>query len=110
MRPSGNDGVVKGRECVPALKALSDETRLRILRALSKDPLDVSQIADRLSVSSYNMSKHLRVLREAGLLQVERDGKRRLYSLAESVRGQLAANQNVLDLGCCTFRFDRLPK
>ena len=101
---------MKGLECLPALKALSEETRLRILRALSKEPLDVSQIAERLGVSSYNASKHLRVLRDASLLQVQREGKRRLYSLSPSVKGQLASNRNVLDLGCCTFRFDQLPR
>ncbi len=101
---------MKGLECVPALRALSEETRLRILRALSKEPHDVSQIADRLGVSSYNASKHLRVLRDVGLVQVERAGKRRLYSLSPSVEGQLASNKNILDLGCCTFRFDQLPQ
>jgi DNA-binding transcriptional ArsR family regulator len=101
---------MQGLECVGALKALSEETRLRILRAVSGEPLDVSQIAERLSVSPYNVSKHLRVLRDAGLLQVQRQGKRRLYSLTPTVKGQLATNQNVLDLGCCTFRFDQLPQ
>lgn len=95
---------------MPALKALSEETRLRILRIVSEKPHDVTEIAERLSVSSYNASKHLRILRDAGLLQVERAGKRRLYSLASSVKGQLASNRNILDLGCCTFRFDQLPK
>jgi DNA-binding transcriptional ArsR family regulator len=101
---------VQGFECVGALKALSEETRLRILRAVSDEALDVSKISERLRVSAYNVSKHLRVLRDAGLLQVERQGKRRLYSLTPSLKGQLESNQNVLDLGCCTFRFDQLPR
>jgi DNA-binding transcriptional ArsR family regulator len=101
---------MQGLECVPALKALSDETRLRILRAVSGKPLDVSDLAERLQVSPYNVSKHLRVMRESGLLQVERDGKRRVYSLTPGVKGQLASNKNCLDLGCCTFRFDQLPR
>ena len=98
---------MQGVECVPALKALSDETRLRILRALAEGPLDVTELSERLGVSSYNASKHLRVLREARLLQVERDGRRRLYSVPK--RGdQLKVVGDVLDLGCCTFRFKQL--
>ncbi len=104
------DGMVKGLECVPALKALSEETRLRILRAVSREACEVGEIAQRLGISPYNTSKHLRVLRDAGLLRVERDGKRRLYSLSDDVRGQRTSNRNVLDLGCCTFRFDQLPE
>ena len=101
---------MQGLECIGALKALSEETRLRILRAVSEEPLDVSQISTRLGVSAYNVSKHLLVLKDAGLLQVEPQGKRRLYSLTPSVKGQLPTNENVLDLGCCTFRFNQLPQ
>ncbi len=99
---------MQGLECVGALKALGEESRLRILRVVSNEPLDVSQIADRLHISPYNVSKHLRVLRDARLLQVQREGKRRLYSLAPGVSG--TRRLKVLDLGCCTFRVDRLPQ
>jgi DNA-binding transcriptional ArsR family regulator len=104
----GHHGFVQGLECVGALKALGEESRLRILRAVSDHPLDVSQIAGRLRISPYNVSKHLRVLRDAGLLQVQREGKRRLYSMARGVSG--TRGLKVLDLGCCTFRVDRLPQ
>jgi DNA-binding transcriptional ArsR family regulator len=99
-----------GLDCIAALKALGEETRLRILRLLFKEPLSVNEIADRLQVSQYNVSKHLRVMREAGLLETERDGKQRLYSVSPKFRNQMAINKNVLDLGCCTFRCDQLPK
>jgi DNA-binding transcriptional ArsR family regulator len=101
---------VQGLECIGALKALGEETRLRILRAVSDNPLDVSQLSERLHVTPYNVSKHLRILRVAGLLQVQREGKRRLYSVTPGVKGDLASNQSCLDLGCCTFRFDQLPR
>jgi len=99
-----------GLNCIAALKALGEETRLRILRLLFKDALNVNEIADKLEVSQYNVSKHLRIMREAGLLEVEKQGQQRLYSVVEDLKAQVAANNNVLDLGCCTFRLDRLPK
>lgn len=99
-----------GLDCIAALKALGEESRLRILRLLFKDPLSVSRISERLEISQYNVSKHLRIMREAGLLEVEKKGKLRLYGVPRDLKSQVAANNNVLDLGCCTFRFDKLPK
>ena len=66
----------------------------------------MGEIARRVGVSQYNVSKHLRILREAGLLQVEKRGRRHLYALPEAIRRQ-AADGSVLDLGCCSFQFDR---
>jgi DNA-binding transcriptional ArsR family regulator len=101
---------VTGLDCIAALKALGEETRLRILRLLFQEELSVNEISERLSVSQYNVSKHLRILREAGLLETEKQGQQRLYRVASGLKKRLAANNNVLDLGCCTFRFDQLPK
>ena len=99
-----------GLGCISALKALGEETRLRILRLLLRERLSVNEISERLKVSPYNISKHLRVMREAGLLEIEKHGQQRLYSVATSLKSQVAANNNVLDLGCCTFRLDKLPR
>lgn len=96
--------------CIAALRALGEETRLRILRLLFKEPLSVNEIAERLGVSQYNVSKHLRIMREAGLLELEKQGKQRLYSIVDDLKAKVAANNNILDLGCCTFRLDKLPK
>jgi DNA-binding transcriptional ArsR family regulator len=101
---------MNGLDCIAALKALGEETRLRMLRLLFKEQLGVNAIAERLEVSQYNVSKHLRVLREAGLLEVEKQGQQRLYSVVNDLKAQVAANNNILDLGCCTFRLDKLPK
>jgi len=101
---------VTGLNCIAALKALGEETRLRILRLLFKEQFSVNKISERLDVSQYNVSKHLRIMREAGLLKTEKRGKQRLYTVADKLKSQAVANNNVLDLGCCTFRLDRLPK
>ncbi len=99
-----------GLDCIAALKALGEETRLRILRLLYQEELSVNDISERLQATQYNVSKHLRILREAGLLESRKLGKQRLYGVAESLKSRVAANNNVLDLGCCTFRFERLPR
>ena len=57
--------------------------RVRIVGLLIDGPMDVSEIAKRLGVSQYNVSKHLRILREAGLLQVEKSGRQHRYALRE---------------------------
>ena len=99
-----------GLNCIAALKALGEESRLRILPLLFKEQLSVSEITERLNLSQYNVSKHLRVMREAGLLETKKQGKLRLYRVTPELKRKVTANNNVLDLGCCTFRFDRLPK
>lgn len=95
--------VQEPHDCVVALKALGEETRVRIVGPLIDEPMEVNEIARRLAVSAYNVSKHLRILREAGLLEVEKDGRRHLYKLPEATSTRAAG---VLDLGCCSFQFD----
>ena len=92
------------------LKALGEMNRLRIMRLLLKEQLGVNTIAHRLRLSEYNVSKHLRILKEAGLLEMEKSGKQRIYGVTCQLRNELTANRNVLELGCCTFRLDRLPE
>ncbi len=88
------------------LKALADETRWRIVRELLARPLTVGELVGRLDVSQYNVSKHVRILREAGILETERDGKHVECRVTGDFRKRLARGGNVLDLGCCSFRFD----
>ena len=97
--------MVHASDCVVALRALGEETRVRIVGLLMERSRDVTEIANELAVSPYNVSKHLRVLREAGLLEVEKDGRQRLYALPDAIRRQAAAGK-VLDLGCCSFQFE----
>jgi DNA-binding transcriptional ArsR family regulator len=101
---------VKGLDCIAALKALGEQTRLRILRLLFKERLSVTEISERLNASQYNISKHLRIMREAGLLEIEKRGQQHLYTVASKLKSQAAANNRTLDLGCCTFRLDKHPK
>ncbi len=64
-----------------ALNALSDPTRRALLECLRKRPHSVGELAHRLPVSQPAVSQHLRVLREARLVTLRKDGARRIYSL-----------------------------
>ena len=93
--------------CISWLKALGDETRWRLVRELLTRSQTVGELVERLGVSQYNVSKHLRVLREAGIIAGARNGRHMECSIAPAFARRLVQNQDVLDLGCCTFRFGR---
>jgi DNA-binding transcriptional ArsR family regulator len=97
-------------DCICALKALGEETRLRILRLLLKKERSVNEIVTALGATQYNISRHLRVLREAALVTVTKHAQQRVYALAGDFRSHLSENSNVLDLGCCQFDFNKLPR
>lgn len=101
---------VNGIDCISALKALGEETRLRMLRLLFKEQLSVTEISEKLQVSPYNVSKHLRIMREAGLVETEKQAQKRLYTVSAHLKPQIAANKGTLDLGCCLFRLEKLPR
>jgi len=66
-------------------KALSDPTRREVLKLLRGGPQSAGELASHFDVSKPTMSVHFRVLKEAGLVEVERDGKSMIYSLRMSV-------------------------
>jgi DNA-binding transcriptional ArsR family regulator len=68
---------------VELFKALSDETRLRLVVLLHKRELCVCQIEAALGISQTKASRHLAILRRAGLLKSRRNGLWVYYSLAE---------------------------
>lgn len=63
--------------------ALGDHTRRAILELLAAGPLSVQEVADRLPVSRPAVSRHLRLLRESGLVTGERDGVRHVFRLSD---------------------------
>lgn len=76
-------------------EALGDPHRREILRLLSRDDLPVGRIADALPISRPAVSRHLRLLKEAGMVSERAEGTRRIYHLrdegAEAVRAYLEA-------------------
>jgi len=62
-------------------KAISDETRQKIMKLCCCNSLSVSEIVDKLEVSQPTVSHHLAILRDADLVTVREDGKQTFYSL-----------------------------
>jgi DNA-binding transcriptional ArsR family regulator len=66
---------------VSAFEALADPTRRRIVELVSEGERSAGEIASAFAISRPGVSKHLRVLREHGVIRSRSDGTRRLYSL-----------------------------
>jgi len=64
-----------------SFEVLADPTRRRILNLLLENERTVGELTGRLDMSQPAVSKHLRILREAGLVAVRVDAQRRVYRL-----------------------------
>jgi DNA-binding transcriptional ArsR family regulator len=71
--------------------ALSDPARRRILELVRQRERSVGELVERLGLSQPGVSKHLRVLREAGLVRVRADGRRRWYGVRAEPLAELDA-------------------
>src|SRR6478735_6191665 len=87
------------------LQALSDPSRRTVLEILRDHPATAGELADALPIARPGVSRHLRVLREAGLVDVRHEAQRRIYTLRpealvevdEWLDGYRALWQNRLD-------------
>jgi DNA-binding transcriptional ArsR family regulator len=73
-----------------AYSALAEPSRRRILDLLRDGERSVNDLVARIGLSQPGVSKHLRVLREAGLVEVRPDGKRRWYGLRAEPLAEVA--------------------
>ena len=64
-----------------ALRALADDSRRTMLETLADGPASAGELAALLPIARPGVSRHLRVLREAGLVEVRQVAQRRVYSL-----------------------------
>jgi DNA-binding transcriptional ArsR family regulator len=71
--------------------ALADPSRLRIVEAMKSGECAVGDIAERMDIHQSGVSRHLRILAEAGIVQMRADGQKRLYSLRKEAFDQLEA-------------------
>ncbi|TLY43206.1 MAG: winged helix-turn-helix transcriptional regulator [Nitrospirae bacterium] len=94
------------RQCAGVLRALGDETRLRILESLLVREKCVGELVAEVGKQQPHVSHHLRILREAGLIEGIREGQRVCYRVSPSIQRQLKdARQQAIDLGCCRISF-----
>jgi DNA-binding transcriptional ArsR family regulator len=73
-------------------RALSDPTRREILELLRSGPRTSGEIADKFSTSWATISRHLSVLKDAGLILAERDGQHVVYELNTTVFQEVVEN------------------
>ena len=66
---------------IDSLQALADPTRFRIVEILRDGELAVNDIVGNVQIDQSGVSRHLRILHEAGFVQMRPEGQRRFYSL-----------------------------
>nr|WP_082222333.1 metalloregulator ArsR/SmtB family transcription factor [Mesorhizobium loti] len=71
--------------------ALTDPTRLRIVNAMKTGECAVGDIVESMDIHQSDVSRHLRILWKAGIVQMRPDGHKRLYSLRKEAFEQLDA-------------------
>jgi len=97
--------------CAELLHALAAPERLRIVRSLLDGPKNVTAIAAMLKIALVNVSHHLTVLRQAGLVRNKKQGRFVLYSLTPGVlqaEGEGGGAQYI-NLGCCRLELPTPP-
>ena len=73
------------------MQLVAERRRQEILRLVWQEELPVGELVERLELSYAGVSQHLALVREAGLVTVRREGKRRLYRADRERLGPLAA-------------------
>ena len=94
---------VNADDCAQRLRAVADGERLRIVCLLQPGAKNVTEIAEGLGVSVVNASHHLKVLRQAAVVQTQRSGRKVYYRLSDGV---FPREPDELDLGCCTLHIE----
>jgi ArsR family transcriptional regulator len=90
--------------CVGPLRGLADPTRVAVIPHLHCGPLDVLELARRLRIEQSLLSHHLRVLRDASLVEARREGKHVLYRVPDLIQRSVR-DGDAIDLGCCQLSF-----
>jgi ArsR family transcriptional regulator len=81
LRIYGIEDLEVMHELIKAMKALSDETRIRILKVLLERECCVCEVMQALDISQTRASRNLRLLQDAGFLKLRKDGLWSLYSI-----------------------------
>ncbi|HEV3079968.1 MAG TPA: metalloregulator ArsR/SmtB family transcription factor [Gemmataceae bacterium] len=103
------DDQKEAEHCARYLRAVADPERLRIIQCLRGGPKHVSQLAELLDEEVVNVSHHLGVLRQAGVVQDEKQGRFVLYRLHPDVfqATKTSRAEDYLNFGCCRIE---IPK
>ena len=96
--------------CATRLKALADPDRLQLVSCLLAGPKNVSELATELGAEMVKVSHHLGVLRHAGVVETERNGKFVIYRLAPEIASETRGELKTLDFGCCRLELPKPPR
>lgn len=78
-------------------KALAHPIRIKIVMSLLNGPLCVCVLNENVAFSQSNLSQHLKILRDAGILKSEKDGIRIMYSIKdEEIKNLLAVSEKII--------------
>lgn len=89
------------KTCADLLSALAEPNRIRIIDCLRTGPKNVTALAKLLNVEIVNVSHHLGVLRTAGLVHDEKQGRFVIYTLHPKLFTNDSSKATYLDLGWC---------
>jgi DNA-binding transcriptional ArsR family regulator len=79
------------KEHISMFQALADPARLRIVEAMKSGEWAVGDIVARMDIHQSGVSRHLRILAEAGIVRMRPDGQKRLYSVRVDAFDRLEA-------------------
>ncbi len=88
-------------ECARKLQAIAEPNRIRIIDCLRTGKKNVTQLATLLDVEIVNVSHHLGVLKAAGLVEDQKDGRFVIYSLHPKYFTNDRSNSTHVELGWC---------
>ena len=94
--------------CARRLKALADTHRWSVVDLLMDNPKTVAEMLEQLGLEQSLLSHHLRILRQEGIVESTREGKKVRYRLSEAV--SWSGPGRGLDLGCCRLEMKRVPE
>jgi len=91
--PEEDAALLLFRQCIPLFSALGDPMRQNIVMELARvDALTVNQITERMPLSRPAISHHLKILKDAGLVSIDRKGTENYYSLVLEDAFQILKN------------------
>jgi DNA-binding transcriptional ArsR family regulator len=83
-KPSSGTALADARDAAPIFAALGDQTRLRLVFRLCDDgPLSITRLASGSKVTRQAITKHLRVMEQAGLVRSTRHGRESVWQLKQ---------------------------
>ncbi|HZK79768.1 MAG TPA: metalloregulator ArsR/SmtB family transcription factor [Humisphaera sp.] len=102
---------LKSSECSRYLKAIADPDRLKLIQCLGVGPRHVGDLTRELHKPIANVSHHLGLLKNAGIVNATKKGRFVLYTLAPRFLRQASQSPlNVLDFGCCRLELGAKDK